>query len=58
MNWVNNVKMSQKCLAVRKISCNFATLLGAECRLGEANYLIVSGIDGESMCVKRKKIKY
>lgn len=51
MNWVNNVKMSQKCLAVRKISCNFATLLGAKCRLGGVNCLIVNEVDGVKMCV-------
>ncbi len=35
----------RKCLVVRKISCNFASLLGAECRVGIVNSLIVSVVD-------------
>lgn len=45
----------RKCLAVRKISCNFATLLGADCRLGNVNCLTVSGVRGGLMRVKEQK---
>lgn len=40
------VKIIWKCLAIRKISCNFASLLGAICRLGIANHLMVRNVGG------------
>lgn len=47
------VEKMWKCLAIRKISCNFATLLGANCRHVIANSLKISGVGGECMCASK-----
>ena len=47
------VRKRRKCLAIRKISCNFATLLGAICRHGIVNSLRVSGVGGDWIYVKK-----
>lgn len=47
------IKNRLKCLDIRKISCNFATLLGALRRLGRVNCLKISDVGGGAMCVKQ-----